>query len=344
MEHDATGLKGDSEEGRNGIRQSIMDRHRAVRRQLCDDRAVRPAHPTDNIMMRRLIVSLFTGTLLFTVGGGAIFAQGTTTGDPAATAKPAAQPATEDRTLTPAEAETLKFPSLDRPWKGADYEQVTQILSRIGTVDAPQLPRYGSARSGELFAKLTTTAHFNSFNDPAVDVKTRVPEALQQLQSLNRLGVIYQSAADRKFVGVGNYLTIYVTMSEAARRVLIALDEYVGTLDEKDPNAPFRKEGILKLKEAIADMISTAVLTLGDEKLSEQDRRTLAQSLEASVPAAMVRLPESRRHSLLLRLRFFANNTEPKELQPVLRQFVEAIDKAIAAGVPQPTTPTPATP
>lgn len=264
--------------------------------------------------------------------------------NPASAQEPAvkpslAAPAADDRSLTLEEAEGLKFPSLDRPWKGSDYKDVVQTLSRIGTADAARLPRPGSARSGELFAKLTTTAHFASFNDPAVDVKTRVPDALEQLQSLNRLGEVYSSAAERKFIEPAAYLDVYATTMHAARRVLLGLDEYVASLDESDPNAPFRKEGINKLKDAVTDMVETAVSTLANEKLSEADRRRLIESVRPALPEAIGRLAEPRRQQLLLRFKFIATNAEPQELRPALQSLVEATVQAIATAVPPTSEP-----
>lgn len=288
---------------------------------------VMPSHQPIHTMIQTFRVSLLASALVIVCGPGIAAAQA-----PAAApdAKPAATApaAAEDRSLTAKEAEAMKFPPFDRTWKGEDFTAATELLSRIGTLDAAQLPHSGSTRSGELFARLTTTKNF-AFNDAAAEVKTWMPEALQQLQSLNRLGEVYRSASDRKFVSPTNYLELYGTVVQAARGVMLGLDEYSASLDEKDPATPVRKEGLVTLKVVIGDMINNVISALGNEELSTAERRRLIESVRPSLPEVMSKLPEARRQQLLLRFRFFAFNTEPKELQSELQKLAEEITKAL---------------
>lgn len=284
-------------------------------------------------MIHHFHVSLLCLTLAFGLHGETASVQAQApdakpAATPTADAKPAAE---EDRSLTVAEAEAMKFPPLDRPWMGKDYLAAAEILSRLNTLDGARLPRSGSARSGELFAKLTTTGHFASFNDPAVEVKKRVPEALEQFQTLGQLAKIYDSAAGRKLIGPTEGLELFGTQLHAARRVLMGLDEYVASLDEeKDKNIPFRKEGIDKLKEAVADMVATAIAVIGNDKLPTEDRSRLIAAAQAALPEVISKLPDPTRQPMLLRLKFIATNTEAPELQAELRKLADEVSKAAA--------------
>ena len=92
-----------------------------------------------------------------------------------------------DPTLKSEDYIRLGLPAPGTVWSSADMMQANKVLAAFTLEKAEQLPRYKSPRSGEVFARLTSTESLPSFKDRQVPLQTRLLQAVDYGDGLKEI-------------------------------------------------------------------------------------------------------------------------------------------------------------
>jgi hypothetical protein len=103
----------------------------------------------------------------------------------------AAQGAAEDVSLSARDYIARGLPAPDRIWLGNDVETAANVLATLAEQGHGQLPRAGSARSGEVFTRMTSADNLAYYRDRTLPLNARLPLALTHLQAGSQLLKLY---------------------------------------------------------------------------------------------------------------------------------------------------------
>lgn len=151
------------------------------------------------------------------------------------------------------------------------------------------LPRRGSQRSGEVFARMTSTAGLDTVNDRSYPLAVRVQSVIASLSGLAGILKIYMAAHIASNGGLGAEVLDLECLLLGANRV------FMGLVREKpvpEPGSAARvnyEEGLQTLRGGFAEMVQGALQSAG-EPYSEADRTRFATCLAEELPLAIPHL------------------------------------------------------
>ena len=232
----------------------------------------------------------------------------------------------EDRSLSLDEYLQSGVPASDRPWSGADMARAADRLTAAGQADRARLPRYGSKRSGELFARLTASRNLDLYRNRTLPLMARLPDGLKYLESFNRLVKAYLSAFQDGAVGGDEIIELLGATMRVTTVLMGCVDEFVPTIPKDAPNYATRMAGLNQMKEGMASIVMGTLQTLSEKDEYRVDERLrLLGYMRESIPAILPRLLPGTRKEIAVRVKGMAKDADLKELQPALDDFSEAI-------------------
>jgi hypothetical protein len=241
-----------------------------------------------------------------------------------ASALPAPPP---DGSLTPTEYVALGMAAPDRTWSPADYETAAIVLEKLTSEDASRLPRYGSERSGKVFARFVAAGDMATFiaNAPP---SQRVPFAVQMMLAAKRIAFAYIDPASRGMVMDRELAECQGLLLATGAQASETLDEFLARLPSDDPNRAQREKGLEQVRSGFSQMLSGALLTLTEHATyREESRRSLALSVRAYAPRLLKHMSELQR----LESRRRIDQLVPIEQDSLVRQSLVATQIAIGA-------------
>ena len=281
----------------------------------------------------------------------------------------ATQPPTQpDESLTPKEYVNLGMPEPDRIWLSRDMEKAADVLTALVKSNPRALPRYRSARSGPVFARITSPDTYllrAGFLPSAwvTDVLGRYVEANFRVMKL------YLSARLTGGAGVDEEIEVYGSILRAAAATLGAYEDVLLTTPADDPSYRTRLAGMDRMKSVAATYAGLALDIVGDRvthgllrgpvggddiprefdivgdrlMLGQAERVRLLGHMRSTFPHLVPQLPPDSRTRIARRLQAMSTDVTNADLQPGLRQL--AADTAAAlrdtsgpAPGPTPTT------
>jgi hypothetical protein len=90
------------------------------------------------------------------------------------------------------------MPANDREWIGSDYVTAAAVLEEIGNDDPTTLPRYQSAVSGAMFARMVSSENYARIHLETISRQTRFYDASEMLRGLSRILLVYNSATNSR--------------------------------------------------------------------------------------------------------------------------------------------------
>lgn len=251
--------------------------------------------------------------------------QDPTTAQSAASDKAAPAPPA-DKSLSLNELLAAGLPAHDRNWTSNDVRTAAQVLTAIARKDATQLPRYESTRSGRAFERITADANLEIYRSKTLPLSQRLPAALETLNSLNQVLKLYLDAFNREKVGDSEIIELLGTQLRCTVVMLSLAEEFLPTLDSKDPTYPVRLEGLKKMKGGMAEVVFGTLVTLTEShayRLSE--RRRLVGHMQSTFPKILPALLEDSRSEVLQRIRDYAKDARLQELRPDIEKLLMAV-------------------
>jgi hypothetical protein len=227
------------------------------------------------------------------------------------------------------------MPAIDKPWSGDDMARAFSVLEAIFRNDPLQLPRFGSAKSGKMFERMTSREGLSYFRDRSLPIHTRLPQALTFHQSLNNIFKSYYAAFMRKTVSD----TEVIELTCAALRVTLVmielLDEFFPTLDKNDRSYAVRVEGFEKAKTGATVAVTGMIIVLSEREVYRSSERIkLITSLEENLPRLLPHLPRGSQSDIAKQLESLAKDPAYQDLQPALGKLAETVRAAVEKGAP----------
>jgi hypothetical protein len=249
---------------------------------------------------------------------------------------PVELPATFDLSLPVTEYIQQGLPAHDRMWTGTDMARAAKVLYGIAREDLLRLPRYGSERSGPVFARIVSPETFAFLRNRSLPLEERMAQAIEYQGSLNEVLKLYlqmiaaRGAGRREAVELaGAFLRSFVVLFEI-------VDEFAQTLDPNDPTYPSRMQGLEKMKRGTATVVAGNLEMLTERDLyTTEELQSLLSYLQESLPILLPRLPSGARVETLVRLRQMAKDPEMHDLKPGLTLLLGKLQKhAIESDTP----------
>ena len=101
-----------------------------------------------------------------------------------------------DHSLAPAAYIEKGMPANDREWIGSDYVTAASVLEEIN--DPTTLPRYQSAVSGAMFARMVSSENYARIHLETISRQTRFYDASEMLRGLSRILLVYNTATNSR--------------------------------------------------------------------------------------------------------------------------------------------------
>jgi hypothetical protein len=235
-----------------------------------------------------------------------------------------------DPTLKSEEYIRLGLPAPGTVWSSADMMQANKVLASLTQERAEQLPRYKSPRSGEMFARLTSTESLPSFKDRQIPLQTRLLQAvdygdgLKEIQKKYAFAFLNHKVRDADMVELTGAFLRYLVVE------LDVLDEFILTLDKDDPKYPVRMRGLAQVKLGVYQIVTGLVVTLTErDHYGSAELVRLLSYMQETLPAITPRMEASARTETVARLQQLQDDPNTKDLQPGLRELFEKVKDAV---------------
>lgn len=252
--------------------------------------------------------------------------------DPPAVAWSAANPIQiADLSLPNEQYVALGLAAYDRNWSSADLRESAAYLSALTTTKPGSLPRYLSARSGKVFARITSSDNLAVLSNPAASVSIRLPAALLYTHELNGIYQLYVAALQSKTVTGEDLVELHGARLRACRVLLELAEEFLPTLAKSDPKYLSRIEGIQAMRSATSDVMLAAVHALSEPlTYGLPARKRLVEYCREAFPAIAPRLAVAKRDALVLELKAAVGRPNLSNLQPELGMLQQEVTRTVA--------------
>lgn len=235
-----------------------------------------------------------------------------------------------DLSLTVQEYEKLGVPTVERLWNSGDLAKAAKVLAQIARDDAAELPRYGSPKSGKVFARITSDENLDQIRAKAIPAAIRMGFALQFMQACSSVSKSYASGMLRQKTGgdeaaelVGLNLRIAVVMSGI-------VEEFMTTLDKKDSTYSTRLSGLKQMKAGMSTILQSAIMQASEPKaLKPETLDRLLKAFDTTFPALFKAVPPSVRKETLAKLRELSEKPEYASHRTLLDPILEKLSQTI---------------
>jgi hypothetical protein len=235
--------------------------------------------------------------------------------------------------LTAEEYLRLGLPAHDREWSGDDMAKAEKVLTLLTQKGYRQLPRYKSERSGEMFARLTSSQNLRLFKNRTLPLDARFPQALRYYQASNQVSKLYLSGFLKKDVRDSELVEIMGSMFRSTVVIFDLVDEFLPTIKKDDPTYQVRMQGLDRMKGGLASIVAGGLLTLTEKEFYRRSELVrLVAYMQETFPRIVPRLPPGSRTETLLRLEKMQKDPALKDLQPGLRELYSKVKASVKKG------------
>ena len=202
-------------------------------------------------------------------------------------------------------------------------------MKSLARTHPDQLPRFESAKSGKMFARLAAPADSSFYRRRSLSLGVRLPEALERFQASGALFELYLSAFAAKQVAGADLIELIGALLRNCVIVVEMVDELVATLPKDDPGYQERMAGLDQMRGGLAEVLSGAITGLTEEENTIAARLKSVGYCRHSFPSIVPRLTAPSRAEVRQRLDAMAAEPQPRELQPQLVQLRDAVHAAM---------------
>jgi hypothetical protein len=208
-------------------------------------------------------------------------------------APPTAVRGPADTSLGPEQYLAREVPAWDHPWSPAELLRAAAAIERIAAADMDDLPRYHSARSGALFARLTDAAPLAVLDGVARPARRVLIHDL--LAASNRILAVYLKAQAAKVVGADEVVEVAALELRVFAPGLDLLNELLDGEGRGDPGLITGRDGIFEVTVACLGMIDDSTPNI---HLAVDTRARLLHDLRVSLPGIYRRFDATRQEQI----------------------------------------------
>ncbi len=227
-----------------------------------------------------------------------------------------------DNSLTTNEYIRLGFPAPDRPWLGAEYASIASIIGQLASEDATQLPRFQSATSGDVFARLVSHENLESYRNTGDPSPQRLADSLAHLQGLNTVLARYLAISTQRSGLSGEIIELAGAMMRTSVLIRDLTDELLPPPDPNDRTYPSQMEGYERMKRGFAMTFNGGLQMLAEtDRYEIVDLQRLLDHIQATLPNIMPHLSEGSQLENLVQIERLIENAELEDMRPNLQEL-----------------------
>lgn len=227
-----------------------------------------------------------------------------------------------DQSLTQAEYLSAGVPAVDRTWSGDDMQRASKALSALA--QQGKLPRYGSARSGLVFARMTAAENLDMVRDTTAS--SNVDPTLAYFTATNDLLQVYLAGFQKDQIGDTELVELMGFEFRTAVLLLDMVARSQRSLKPTDGNYQQAMNGVARMKNGLAMVAAGSITTLGERtSFRTSERLRLLGYMKETFPAMLAPLSPDARAEVLTRLEGMAADTALAPLRPGIMDLAAAI-------------------
>jgi hypothetical protein len=225
-------------------------------------------------------------------------------------------------------------PSPDRLWTSDDYQRFAQIARATSRVSARGLPRFDSAASGPLMARVVSAENFRPLHDKRLTAQDRMIQAVDLEHALMTLTATYLGppyAAESLSRELAELMGFTL---EAMVEKWVVANEHLGTLPAAAQ--PARAAALEEVGQLTSLFVQMAVRSLNEKRLyPPPEMRRLAASLEKTLPALLPYVGERAHAEVVSTLRRVAKENCDAQTSATLGRLLDKITYGPAVALPR---------
>ncbi len=236
----------------------------------------------------------------------------------------------DDGSLADDEYVALGLAGYDHNWGSSGIADAAVQLRALVQKNPTQLPRYGSARSGKVFARLTSNDNLNALRNAALPLSIRLPALAEYLQGLNDVIRLYVDESKQRHVSGNEVAELYGTRLKAYRSTMELVDAFMQHLGTADPSHQERVAAIEKMRHELAATLGEVIGSLSEpRRFGLAARRRLVDHCSETFPVLVSRLPVVSREELLRQLNDANASPHLANLQPQLNRLKGEVGRVL---------------
>jgi len=234
----------------------------------------------------------------------------------------------EDRSLTLAEYAAQGMPTSDRTWSATDYNRALALLEATAANDPRQLPRWGSPRSGALFARLSDPANFQSEpNASATPPAIRLDNLAPFIAPIKKLAMLYGIQASRGPAFDYETARMLCLMVRLGAEALVLNDRARSAMSASERES--RKAAFAKIADGAAGMFAAALVQVAERTgLRNEALLLIVDTLADTLPATLQLLPPEFAKELPARVKAMVDVESDAALKAALGRLGAALERA----------------
>jgi hypothetical protein len=219
------------------------------------------------------------------------------------------------------------LPANDRVWDGGDYLQAAKVLRELAGVDATQLPRYGSAISGAVFARIVSPDNFKVYDNELLDPQQKFKAVNALLQGVGEITIIYSSATTKVVIFDTELIELMRFILELCADDTRLFKTFTATLPTNQ-NLESRAKSEEQMRQGMARVVVGCLEALASrESYRSSDLERLAQTLDTTVPVIHAFLLPGAQQEVSVRLQKMIEEEPNPRIKDRLRHLVAALAK-----------------
>jgi hypothetical protein len=238
-------------------------------------------------------------------------------------------PLAPDNSLTAPAYIQKGLPAYDRTWSAEDYNQAATVLKTIAATDVTQLPRYGSPKSGSVFARIVSLDNLLLSRGNLLDPQRRLEGASSIMVTISEITMMYLSATSTERVFDSELIELLRFALENGRDIVHLVLEITAAVKASDPLYETLMKGRQETGKGVAQMVNGSLETLTEKKAYRTSELVrLAGTIEKTLPKLFLILPPGAQQELPIRLKRMIEQESESELKEQLTRIAEVINKA----------------
>lgn len=211
--------------------------------------------------------------------------------------EPAALWPPDDRSLSAERLVRLGFPAIERDWAVDEYQRAAAVLRDVAAVDPLGLPRHGSSRSGDVFARMVSAENLYLLRDPDLAHSARVEIGGAQHDAIRQILLTYLEPAEAHVIfdeELARVMGLYLQSS----LLLWPLLEGVLALPAGPEERARRQRALEDVRSSFGRIVVGACVALRDFEFRPSARRTLAGHLALILPGLVPAMSPAAREEV----------------------------------------------
>jgi hypothetical protein len=235
-----------------------------------------------------------------------------------------------DDSLSIAEYRALGIPSTDRTWGADEIVETGKQLERLIERAPGALPRHTSAKSEQLFGRMTNSANLTSLRDSSVPLSIRLPAVIEFMRGMDALYRLYLDAFQLHHVCDEEMVEL---QGARLRTIEVVLELLQSSMNDDSPDEQqrvARRSAADSIRDRLTEVLSAMLRSTQDPRnFGVTARKKLIEYCQKSLPSILPKLNVKGREELVNLLDELHQDPQLANLQPQLGQLSNSAAAAV---------------